>query len=540
MGLLDKLKPQPRWKHADPAVRLEALRELADPAEVTILAESDPDARVRRAAVPRLEEPAVLGRIASADPDADIRDAATDRLLALATGGVADEPTAVAAVGQLSDPRRLSTIAKSQASPAVATAALARTTDERALGAIARTAAHEPVALAAEIRLTDRAELVDTATTSVHRDVALAAFERAVAPARNLAELKTIEDRATQKAVAKRARAIVQEIEDAEAAARAADEARRHEQVLVCVDVEHLVQVTDVAAARAELARLGDAWRTLGEADPATTARFERAIGDVRAALLRREREAEEAAERERMRAEALASQDALCARVETLDGDYLSEQLSSIEEEWRSLTPLVGNSPEADRLAERFAVAVTACRKRHELSAALAQTRTSLGTLVTEAEGLLSNADGPDPEARWQTLSREARGLTAILSDAARPAPDLEERLAVVGQAFDARDTARREAASKALQDLVGRLQRLIDRTARAAEAETVTLREGDRLMRDIGLALDEATKALSRLDEATKASSTTSRSEPGPRRRRDTPARAAGHDRTARPRVA
>ncbi len=507
MGLLDKLKPQPRWKHADPAVRLEALRELADPAELTMLAESDPDARVRKAAVPRLEDPAVLGRMASGDPDADIRDAATERLLALATGGVADEPTAVAAVGQLSDPRRLSTIAKSQAAEAVATAALARTVDERALGAIARTAAHEAVALAAEIRLTDRAELVDTATTSVHRDVALAAFERAVAPARNLAELKTIEDRATQKAVAKRARAIVQEIEEAEAAARAAEEARRHEQVLVCIDVEQLVHVADVAAARAELARLGDAWRTLGEADPATTARFERATGDVRAALLRREREAEEAAERERMRAEALASRDALCARVETLDGDHIPEQLSSIEEEWRSLTPLVGNSPEADRLAERFAVAVTACRKRHELSAALAGTRASLGTLVTEAEGLLSHADGPDPEPRWQALSREARALTAILSNAARPAPDLDERLAVVGHAFAARDAARQEAAAKAQQDLVGRLQRLIDRTARAVEAETVTLREGDRLMRDIGLALDEATKSSSRFDEAAKS---------------------------------
>jgi hypothetical protein len=505
MGLLDKLKPQPRWKHADPVVRLEALRELADPVELATLAEFDPDARVRRAAMPRLDDPAVLGRIALGDPDADAREGATDRLLALASS--ADEATAVAAVGQLSDPRRLSTLAKSEAAPAVATAALARTTDERALGAIARTAVHEAVASAAMIRLTDRNELVETATSSVHRDVALGAFDRAVAPARDVAELKAIEGRATQKAVAKRARGIVQEIEDAAAAARAAEEARRHQQALVCVGVEHLVHVADIAAARAELARLGEAWRALGEADPATTARFERATGDVRAALLRREREAEEAAERERMRAEALASQDALCARVETLDGDHIPEQLSSIEEEWRSLTPLVGNSPEADRLAERFAVAVTACRKRHELSAALAGTRASLGTLVTEAEGLLSNADGADPMARWQALSREARVLTAILSDAARPEPDLEARLAVVDQALAARDAARKEAAVKAQQDLVGRLQRLIDRTARATEAETVTLREGDRLMRDIGLALAEATKASSHGDEATKS---------------------------------
>ena len=259
---------------------------------------------------------------------------------------------------------------------------------------------------------------------------------------------------------------------------------------------------------RVELARLGDAWRALGEADPAMLTRFDQATADVKAAIVRREREAEEAAERERMRAEALASRDALCARVETLEGDHILEQLAPIEEEWQSLTPLVGNSPEADRLAERFAVAVAACRKRHELSAALAGTQASLGRLVAEAEGLLSKTTrriDVDQErrrrglARWQTLSREARGLTAILSDAARSDADLDARLAAVGEAFAARETARQEAAAKAQQDLVGRLQRMADRAKRASDAETITLREGDRLMRDLGAAIEEGSKAAS-----------------------------------------
>jgi uncharacterized protein YifE (UPF0438 family) len=380
----------------------------------------------------------------------------------------------------------------------VAEAALARTSDERALGAIARHAAHEPVAARAADRLTDRGELVETALASDHRDVALSAFERAIAPARDLAELKSIEARAQQKAVAKRARAIAQEIEDAAAAARAAEEARQQEQADVCAAVERLVSESDVAAVRVELARLGDAWRALGEADPAMLTRFDQATADVKAAIVRREREAEEAAERERMRAEALASRDALCARVETLEGDHILEQLAPIEEEWQSLTPLVGNSPEADRLAERFAVAVAACRKRHELSAALAETRVSLGRLVAEAEGLLSKDDAA-ASARWQTLSREARGLTAILSDAARSDADLDARLAAVGDAFAARETARQEAAAKAQQDLVGRLQRMVDRAKRASDAETITLREGDRLMRDLGAAIEEGSKAAS-----------------------------------------
>ena len=54
MGILDKLKPQPRWKHADPSVRLEAVRDLEDPGELAVLAELDPDARVRRSAAARI------------------------------------------------------------------------------------------------------------------------------------------------------------------------------------------------------------------------------------------------------------------------------------------------------------------------------------------------------------------------------------------------------------------------------------------------------------------------------------------------------
>ncbi len=56
MGLLEKLRPQPKWKHADPAVRLEGLHEIDDTDQDTLvaLATDDPDARVRRAAAARV------------------------------------------------------------------------------------------------------------------------------------------------------------------------------------------------------------------------------------------------------------------------------------------------------------------------------------------------------------------------------------------------------------------------------------------------------------------------------------------------------
>ncbi|MGE5835723.1 MAG: DUF349 domain-containing protein, partial [Acidobacteriota bacterium] len=513
MGLLDKLKPQPRWKHADPAVRLEAVRELEDQAELAILAELDPDARVRRSATARISDPAVLGRITTTDTDPEARDRAADRLLALATVSGPDEATARGAVAALADPRRLSVIAKSDASEAVRNAALTRITDQRALSSIARHAKHETTATAALEQLTDSTDLVEVAQNGEHREVAMRAFERLLTPSPDIALLQTIESRSQHKSVSRRARTVIQEIETAEAARRAAEEERRRREAAICEDIERLADMTDLSVARAELARLSDIWRGMDVADELARERFARGVAAAETALARRQREAEEAAERARMRAEAIATRDALCQRVETLEGDDVPAQLEVIEEEWRSLLPLVGNGPEADRLAARFAQAVAACRKRHEMSGVLAETRARLEMLVAEAEGLPSQADETAALARWQTLSREARGLTATLKEAsnvgrgfspddapglkARPTDDLENRLSAVEQAFAAREVARREAAVKAQQDVVSQLHRLAERARRAAEADTITLREGDRLMRDIGAGLQEVDPA-------------------------------------------
>ena len=61
MGILEKFRSLPRWKHADPSVRIAAVYE-ADDAEVLVsLARDDAEARVRRAAASRLYDTAVLG-----------------------------------------------------------------------------------------------------------------------------------------------------------------------------------------------------------------------------------------------------------------------------------------------------------------------------------------------------------------------------------------------------------------------------------------------------------------------------------------------
>ena len=499
MGILDRLKPQPRWKHADPAVRLEALRDLDDPIELTILAEADPDTRIRKAALARVADPAVIGRIAANDTDPETRDRAAEKLFAIATAADADPATALSALGALNDPKRLSAAAKTDAVEAVRVEALARTSDERALGSIARHAKQESTAAQALARVTDPRELLEVALNSDHKDVALAAFDRAIAGAAggDLALLQSVESRAQQKAVAKRARALIQAIEEAEAARIAAEEERRCQQAALVDDVGRLSDVTDVARAEAELARVTEAWQVLDSKDDAAAAAFDQGVTAARDTIARRRREEEEAADLARQRAEALATREALCARVETLDGDDVVEQLIPIEEEWRSLTPLVGNGPEADRLAKRFAMAVAACRKRHELGAMLAETRAKLEAIASEAEALPSLEDAAAAAARWQTLSREARGLTATLSDASRPAGDVADRLSAVERALDERAAAAREAALKAQHELAAKLLRLVERAKRGAEADGVTLREGERLMRDISAAFDEAAHA-------------------------------------------
>ena len=89
MALLDRLRPQPAWKHADPAVRLASLDTLAesDLGVIAILARTDESPRVRRAAIARLTDADALGTIARGDVDTQVRADALARLLTLALDG---------------------------------------------------------------------------------------------------------------------------------------------------------------------------------------------------------------------------------------------------------------------------------------------------------------------------------------------------------------------------------------------------------------------------------------------------------------------
>jgi hypothetical protein len=496
MGILDRLKPPPLWRHADPGVRLQAIAELDEAHDLAALAEHDPDARVRMAALAKVVDPVVLGRVTTADTDRGVQDAAADRLLALALD--ASNPEAASAAGLLSDVRRVSVIAKSTAADDVRAIALAALTDERALGGVARHAKVESTALAAAARLSTADELLATALNSEHRDVALAAFDRVVQgdpPGSDVALLRSIEARAQQKAVARRAKAMLRAIEDADDARRVAEEERRKQEASLCAAVESLTDVSDPDRIAADLERLSAAWDALASADAAAAERFAAGVAVARTRMTQRRSEIGATLEAARQRGEALASREALCRRIETIEGENVLEQLSSIEEAWAELPPLVGYERDVEELAARFTATAKARRERLAHGAALREARSALAALVIEAESL-STQEGKGAADRWRALSREAQGLAATLNDASQPASDLLERLAVVSGTFDVREAAAREAAAKAKQERVAKLTRLVARATRAAESGSVTLREGDKLLRDITAALETVGK--------------------------------------------
>src|SRR5688572_9074110 len=111
MSFLDRFKPQPKWRHADPAVRAGAVAEIPGDDEhrsvLLELASDDPDPRVRRAAAARLSLPEDLVRAARAEQDAELRRGIAERLVAIASAPSEDDGEAALALEGLDDQRHL-------------------------------------------------------------------------------------------------------------------------------------------------------------------------------------------------------------------------------------------------------------------------------------------------------------------------------------------------------------------------------------------------------------------------------------------------
>ena len=500
MSFLDRLRPQPKWKHADAAVRAAAVAELSDhfPEQQQVLADlaADEDVRVRRAALARLRSVADLVARAARESDDELRRELSDRLVAIACAPAEADGDAALALSGLSDQKHLAAVAKGSPHDTIRTAALGRIHDPKALGSVARLAADPATALDAANRVADTAELVNIALKTDHKDAGIAALERAAdatSPDTEVRELlESVATRAKNKAIAKRARAMVQAIESAAAARRAALEAWQQRIASVMARAEAITATPSLTDARQQLAGTEAEWRELVgtpefEMDQDTVARFATLLSAANTALDAHERVlAEQRAEEERQKA-IRTVRLSLCERLDALDGEDTGDEIARARSEWEGLH---GPGEEEAVDAELQARFEDACRRaidRHESRKERERIHSRLDQLATEASSL-----AVEPELRehswqavvneWRTLHPRADGLDPVIA----------ERFATAEATVTSREAERRAAAEKARRQQVQRIEQLIDRVHKRVSAEDLTLREADRAARELRAALD------------------------------------------------
>ena len=275
----------------------------------------------------------------------------------------------------------------------------------------------------------DPAELLNIAVKTDHKDAGIGALERARHTGGDLDRAirsRGSADRAKNKSVGKRARAMVQAIDDAEAAQKAALEQHQQRVAGAIARVEALAASTTLAGAEDQLR---DAER--GVARARRRARRTRSPRPTAAASTRRcrrprgdlEREAPNAPSRNAREAELTAARGArtsMCERVEALHGEDALDRLAEARSEWEGLP--------ADPEAATHERSWRASKKR--AAAPRRATRTAQderedqqpprGARRREAEQLAAQEDSP--AYAWDAISREWRALrekTEWLDDA-------------------------------------------------------------------------------------------------------------------------
>ncbi len=495
MSFLDRFKIQPKYKSADPEVRLAAVREFGEGpvtdderAAIVALAREDSDARVRRAAAGRIEDVEVLAAIAGADADEGLRAEVLERLGGVAISSTAAD-TAIRALAALQDQKQIGNVAKSSPLDAVRAEAVNRLTDLKALSSVARHAADGRVAALAVDRVQDPAELLNIATKTEHKDAGITALEKAGPQDR--ATLEQVAERASNKSVGKRARALVQAIDDAEAAKKAAAEQHAQRVAFAVASAESLAAAAAAPDAADRVAGVENSWRELvaGAAHDiadADRSRVETAIRTAREAIEREATARAEQAARDAELAAARGVRTSLCERVDAFYGDDTLDQIESARSEWEGLAA----DPDAaihEEFAKRFVSACARARTRHDNRQDMARTNARLEELSREAEQLAAQEDSP--AYAWDAVSREWRSLKEK-SEGLEEAVD--QRYAAADTTIRERAEARKAAAEKALRQQVARVDQLIERVHKRAEAEDLTLKEAEKAAKDLRAAIE------------------------------------------------
>jgi len=479
MALLDRLRPQPAWKHADPAVRLASLDTLteAEHGVIATLARSDDSPRVRRAAIARLADADALGTIARNDVDAQVRSDALARLLTLALDGT-DLARAALAARALREDRHLVQVARSAPDAEIALNALERLVEARSLGSVARNSTHDAVRARALERLTDPAELEAVAIATEFNDTGVAAVDRlGDTPA-----VDVIADRARNPVVARRARAFVRVREQRAADAKARADAASRRRGLLAEGVDALEHVTDPARARAELDRLEAEFATVADSDAEETERFASRVAAQRARLDGIEAAEVTAAASRAEREAGIAARERLIAAASSPDVADGAAHLDALQVEWEALPALAGGDD--GRLARRFAEAGRDIEARQEARARAAAAHDQVVACIERAEALVApDASLDDGDRAWPALEHDWKALSAPLAIE----PALAARIAAVGEVFAARRRARETEAVRQREARIEAWREIGVRAAGVAANPQAPIRDVDQAVRDL-----------------------------------------------------
>jgi hypothetical protein len=511
MSFLDRFKLQPKWKNADPAVRAAAVAEIPhDDEHVAVLQElarEDADPRVRRAAGARLSRVEDIVQLARAERDEEIRRGYVERLVHIAVAPNDTDASAALALEGIADEKHFATVAKSSPHDTVRAAALGRIHDVKLLGSVARNATDPQTAADAVARIADGGELLNIAGRTEHKDAGIAALERALEAGAGGTDVRGLLDgianRAKSKGVARRARALIQTMEEAEAAKRAALEGWQKRVAGILERAEALAAAPSREGATGQLADVEEEWRLVTsdgsfELDPDTSARFGALVTQARTEIDRLAREeAERQAEEQRREAIGRAREE-LCARVEQARGEEALDHVDRARAEWEGLGAADPQAPPAPDQQARFDAACARALERHQRREEIAKMNARLDALSSSAEQLAAQEQFSEPD--WQGVVREWQSLRGEVVDLDEA---VAQRFAGAESVVRQRAEERRAAAERLVRQQVQRIEGLIDRAGKRATAEDLTLREADRISRDIRTAIETPPLDLPRADQ-------------------------------------
>ena len=231
---------------------------------------------------------------------------------------------------------------------------------------------------------------------------------------------------------------------------------------------------------------------------PSEIARAAQEAADRQASQAQEEADRAEA-ERAAREARELAARPRaeLCERIEKLQGEKALDELEVATAEWEGM-PALDDRETHDELMRRFERATRACQKRHAEWKDVERRRVRLRELAGAAVAAAALEDLPAARKQFAAIRREWHDLGAgMINDSA-----VIEQYTAAQTQFAARDAAAHEQDQKTRREALTRAQQLVGRIEAVAGRADLTLKAGERALKDLRSALSTVPQLPSKKD--------------------------------------